>query len=336
MKTVLTALNKGLHQAFEKNKSVYLIGEDVLDPYGGAFKVSKNLSSTYPNRVLSMPISEHGFTSFAVGMALQGMKPIVEIMFGDFISITMDVMINTIPKLTQMYAEQIPLPILIRTPMGAGRGYGPTHSQSLEKFIIAIPGINTYAPSKFWAPDNFIESLIIEENNPAFLVEHKLQYLLRIPDQEKLSEFNISKHQHQHTFAPILEIKLDGIPQTDFTLIAYGYHADLASDLVKELAYEFEIFINLLIFTQLSPYPTNQQVSNLPIAKNALLLEEGLGPNGWTSHLHSQIQSLFPQTRTEKITSIGKIIPASLKLEQQMLLNKTKIKNMIVEMVKNG
>ena len=169
MKTVLSALNQGLHNAFAADSEVYLIGEDLLDPYGGAFKVSKGLSSTYPDRVLTTPISEHAITNFAVGMALQGKKPIVEIMFGDFVSLIMDPLINTLPKLTHMYAQQKPLPILIRTPMGAGRGYGPTHSQSLEKFITAIEGIHTYAPTKFLDPTAFITSLIIEESAPHLL-----------------------------------------------------------------------------------------------------------------------------------------------------------------------
>ena len=334
MKTVLSALNQGLHNAFAADSEVYLIGEDLLDPYGGAFKFSKGLSSTYPDRVLTTPISEHAITNFAVGMALQGKKPIVEIMFGDFVSLIMDPLINTLPKLTHMYAQQKPLPILIRTPMGAGRGYGPTHSQSLEKFITAIEGIHTYAPTKFLDPRAFITSLIIEESTPAFLVEHKLQYLLRLPTQEEQEEYTLIQHSHNQSFAPIIELKLAGAPAPQLSLISYGYHADIASELVKELAYEYEIFTNLFIFTQLTPYPTPAQLSNLPIAPKALLFEESLGPNTWSSQMHLQLTQAFPSIQAHIQTSTGTIIPASLTQEQAMLLNKTKIKDKILEITK--
>jgi pyruvate/2-oxoglutarate/acetoin dehydrogenase E1 component len=334
MQTVLTALNQGLHNTFAVDPDVYLIGEDLLDPYGGAFKVSKGLSTTYPDRVLTTPISEHAITNFAVGMALQGKKPIVEIMFGDFITLTMDPMINTLPKLTHMYADQKPLPILIRTPMGAGRGYGPTHSQSLEKFVTAIQGIHTYAPTKFLDPSSFIQALILEETTPSFLVEHKLQYLLRLPTEEEKSDYRFTQHPHNQPFAPIIELKLAGAPAPQLTLISYGYHADIASELVKELAYEYEIFTNLLIFTQLTPYLTPTQLKSLPIAPNTLLFEESLGPNTWSSQMHFQLTQANLNTQIHLQTSTGTIIPASLTQEQAILLNKTKIKQKIVQITK--
>lgn len=334
MQTVLSALNQGLHNAFESDPDVYLIGEDLLDPYGGAFKVSKGLSSKFPERILTTPISEHAITNFAVGMALQGKKPIVEIMFGDFITLTMDPLINTLPKLTHMYAEQKPLPILIRTPMGGGRGYGPTHSQSLEKFVTAIEGIHTYAPTKFLDPSSFIQALIIEETTPSFLVEHKLQYLLRLPSENETSHYHIIQHPHNQPYAPIIELKLAGAPAPQLTLISYGYHADIASELVKELAYEYEIFSNLLIFTQLTPYPTSTQLNNLPIAPQVLLFEESLGPNTWASQMHVQLTQANPHTQIHIQTSTGTIIPASLSQEQTMLLNKSKIKDKIIQIIK--
>ena len=118
----------------KKIKNIFL-GEDLDDPYGGAFKISKGLKTKFKNQVYSTPISEAAITGLSSGMSIQGHKPIVEIMFGDFLTLTFDQIVNNISKFHDMYNKGVRNPIIIRTPMGGRRGYGPTHSQSLEKFF---------------------------------------------------------------------------------------------------------------------------------------------------------------------------------------------------------
>src|SRR3972149_2662605 len=141
MPTVLEALNRGLHQAFAQDARVYLIGEDLLDPYGGAFKVSKGLSTKDPDRVWTSPVSEAAIVGVAAGMALRGLRPVVEIMFGDFSTLIADQVINSLSKFAEMYNGQVEVPVVIRTPMGGRRGYGPTHSQTMEKLFLGVPGL---------------------------------------------------------------------------------------------------------------------------------------------------------------------------------------------------
>ena len=136
----LQSLNKSLHKILGENQDVILIGEDLLDPYGGAFKVSKGLSASYPGQVISTPISEAGIVGSAVGMAMRGLKPIVEIMFGDFVALAADQIVNHASKYNWMYNEKVTVPVLIRTPVGGRRGYGPTHSQSLESMFSQYQG----------------------------------------------------------------------------------------------------------------------------------------------------------------------------------------------------
>ncbi|MFZ7126981.1 MAG: alpha-ketoacid dehydrogenase subunit beta, partial [Desulfobacterales bacterium] len=97
-RTVLESLNKALQQAMADDTSVFLLGEDVLDPYGGAFKVARGLSTAFPDRVITTPISEAGITGVAGGMALRGLRPVVEIMFGDFSTLIADQVLNHIAK----------------------------------------------------------------------------------------------------------------------------------------------------------------------------------------------------------------------------------------------
>ncbi len=124
-----------------------VVGEDLLDPYGGAFKVTKGLSTKFPDRVLTTPLSEAGFTALAAGMAIRGLRPVVEIMFGDFLMLAADQFINHIGKYRWMYNDKVRVPLVIRTPMGGRRGYGPTHSQTLEKHFIGAPGWQWLLPA---------------------------------------------------------------------------------------------------------------------------------------------------------------------------------------------
>ncbi|MFL7894258.1 MAG: alpha-ketoacid dehydrogenase subunit beta, partial [Anaerolineales bacterium] len=136
MTTVLESLNQALHRALQEDETVFILGEDILDPYGGAFKVSQGLSTSYPGRVFTTPVSESGIIGLATGMALRGLHPIAEIMFGDFTTLIADQVINHAAKFRYMYNDQVRVPIVIRTPMGGRRGYGPTHSQTLEKLFL--------------------------------------------------------------------------------------------------------------------------------------------------------------------------------------------------------
>ena len=157
MTIYLNSLNQALRELLKENKGVYIIGEDIRDPYGGAFKVTKGLSLDFPDRVLNTPISEAAIVGIATGMAMRGLKPIVEIMFGDFITLAADQIVNHATKFNMMYANKVNVPLVIRTPMGGGRGYGPTHSQSLEKYFLGVPGLSVIAPSHFHNPGELLK-----------------------------------------------------------------------------------------------------------------------------------------------------------------------------------
>ena len=141
----VSSINTALETILTNHEDVILFGEDLLDPYGGAFKITKDLSEIYPDNIISTPISEAGIVGMGIGLSLNGFKPYVEIMFGDFISYAFDQILSNASKFYSMYNKQVNVPLNIRTPMGAGRGYGPTHSQSLEKHFIGINNIEIIA-----------------------------------------------------------------------------------------------------------------------------------------------------------------------------------------------
>ena len=141
------AVNEALDEELARDPNVIMIGEDI-GCYGGAFGVSKGLWEKYgPERLWETPISEGSITGIAIGAAMMGLKPVLEIMFMDFVALALDQMMNSAGKLHYMYNGQVNVPMVLRTPGGAKGGYGPSHSQTLPNLFVGIPGLKVVAPS---------------------------------------------------------------------------------------------------------------------------------------------------------------------------------------------
>ncbi|MBN1808106.1 MAG: dehydrogenase [Planctomycetes bacterium] len=180
------ALNLALREAMDGDESVFLMGEDV-GVYNGAFKVSKGLLEKYgPGRVIDTPISENSIVGAGVGAALMGLRPVVEIMFMDFMYLAADQAANHAAKMHFMFNGKLRVPLVIRTPAGGYRGYGATHSQTLEGAFMQVAGLKIAAPSN---PRDARGMLLaaIEDDDPVLFVEHKLLYGKRgeVPDAKE-------------------------------------------------------------------------------------------------------------------------------------------------------
>jgi pyruvate/2-oxoglutarate/acetoin dehydrogenase E1 component len=328
MPSVLESLNSALHQAFTDHKNVYLLGEDILDPYGGAFKVTRGLSTSFPDRVLTTPISEAGFVGVAAGMALRGMRPVVEIMFGDFITLIADQLINHIAKFRWMYNNQVCLPLVIRTPMGGRRGYGPTHSQTLEKLLLGVPGLQVVAPAALslldgsGSPGALLYQSILDNNDPLVFIENKLQYLLPVQDQTELKDLNISSHPSNTGLKfPTYDLTIQGAPPATLTIAAYGFMAELAKQAVVRLAFEHEIFVELVIPTQLAPFEVEPIISSARRTGSLMVVEEGNLTMGWGAEVVARVaEALGSQPiRVKRLAAKDLPVPSSGPLEAQVL-----------------
>ena len=324
--TVLDSLNRGLHQAFADDARVYLIGEDLLDPYGGAFKVSKGLSSKYPERVWTSPVSEAAIVGVAAGMALRGLRPVVEIMFGDFTTLIADQVINSLSKFRSMYNGQVDVPLVIRTPMGGRRGYGPTHSQTLEKLFLGMPGLRVLAANTLADPGDVLRRAILEDKGPVLFVENKLLYLKSLLDDDALKDFENEVHHHEGNYANTHSLRLKGTPAPVLTIAAYGYMAELAREALLRLAFEHEIFCELVVPTQLSPFAADGAVDNplqqsLQRSRRLLAVEEGSYTLGWGAEVLGRAVQAFPGElkAAQRVAAADEPIPASVPLEDQAL-----------------
>jgi len=222
--TYLEAVREALVQEMRRDPEVFLIGEDV-GVYGGAFGVSRGMLEEFgPERIRETPISEAAIAGAATGAALMGMRPVMEIMFMDFIAISMNQLVNQAAKIHFMFGGKASIPMVVRAPAGSGTGAAAQHCQSLEALFMNVPGIKVVAPS---TPHDVKGLLVasIRDNNPVVFMEHKLLYRTKGPVPEELYTIPLSK----------AEIKREG---RDLTVIAYSIMVPRALEAAEQLAAE--------------------------------------------------------------------------------------------------
>lgn len=319
MPTVLERLNSALHTAMETDPRLYVLGEDILDPYGGAFKVTRGLSTKFPERVLTTPISEAAIAGLAGGMALRGLRPVAEIMFGDFVTLIADQLVNHAAKFRWMYNDEVRVPMVVRAPMGGRRGYGPTHSQSLEKMFLGVPGLTVLAPNALGDPGELLLAAVAAEA-PVLFVEHKLLYTRPVlePGQGELKEFRVSKYAGGPYPAFTLAPALDVIPA--LTIACYGYNFELARAAALDLMMEREIFCELVLFSQLSPFELDLLFDSLARTRSLLTVEEGSLTLGWGAEVAARAAETVPERlRLRRLAARDLPIATSRSLEDAIL-----------------
>jgi pyruvate dehydrogenase E1 component beta subunit len=189
--TYVKALNEALREEMIRDERVFLIGEDIGIFWEGAFKVTKGLAMEFgTERVRDAPISESCIIGAAIGAAMTGMRPVAEIMFGDLLTLAMDQITNQAAKIHYMFGGQLKVPIVIRSPFGAGKSIAAHHSQSLEAWFMHTPGLKVAVPSNAYDAKGLLKTAI-RDNNPVMFFEHKICYTTKsiIPDEEYLIPF---------------------------------------------------------------------------------------------------------------------------------------------------
>jgi pyruvate/2-oxoglutarate/acetoin dehydrogenase E1 component len=331
MTTVLEALNAALHKILDESEQVIFMGEDVLDPYGGAFKIARGLSTAFPDRVITTPVSEAGIVGMGIGMALRGLRPIVEIMFGDFLTLAADQLINHAAKLRWMSADQVSVPLVVRTPMGGGRGYGPTHSQTLEKHFLGAPGLRVVAASALDDPGKLLSTVVLEDDDPVLFIEHKLLYTTPLLPLDDLSEFDVRRSAGRY---PTYTMTVTRTPPPCLTLTAYGYMAEAARKAILRLAYEHEVFADLVVPTLLSPFNIAPIVESVAPTKRLLTIEEGSRSLGWGAEVvASVLENVGLDLHARRLAAQDMPVPAAGSLEAAVLPGEDDIVTAVLEMV---
>jgi len=229
--TYRDALREALREEMLRDKTVFLIGEDIGRYWGGAFKVTKGLAEEFGDeRVRDTPISESAIIGVAVGAAITGMRPVAEIMFGDLSALAMDQICNQAAKICYMFGGQTKVPLVIRTPFGAGVNIASHHSQSLEAWFMHTPGLLVAVPSTPYDAKGLLKTAI-RGDNPVMFFEHKLLYPIKgeVPEEDYTVPFGEA------------EVKLEGEDVTVFATLYMVHKALAAAQELRKLGISVEV-----------------------------------------------------------------------------------------------
>ncbi len=332
---VVQHLNAALHAVMEDSKEVLLIGEDLVDPYGGAFKVSRGLSTRFPDRVFSTPISEAGIIGISSGLSLRGLRPIVEIMFGDFLALGADQILNHVAKFKWMYNGQVETPVVIRTPVGGYRGYGPTHSQSIEKMFLGVPGLVVVAISLRHDPGELLRRAVLQDPRPVLFLEQKILYAKRLLS-EPPSGLALELHESERdALYPTGIWRPSGVP-ADVTIVAYGAMTEIAEEAMAVSFDEDEVLAEYIVPSQLAPVQVAPILDSVHRTGRLLVVEEGTGPWGFGAEVVARVAEASGDRplRSARVAAHHLPIPNARTAEASVLPNVERVVQAIRELMR--
>jgi 2-oxoisovalerate dehydrogenase E1 component len=328
---VVERVRAGLKKLLGDDNRVVLLGEDMEDPYGGAFKASKGLSTEFPGRVRNTPISEAAITGVGNGLALAGLRPFVEIMFGDFITLAADQLINQASKFAYMYNEQVSVPVVVRTPMGGKRGYGATHSQSLEKHFLGTPGLTVAAMNSVFDPALLLGRIHTHLRSPCLLIENKLLYSMPVHHQA------VDGRQWVENGAAFPTLKLEAAGSPDVTIVAYGGMVEEVEEAVNRAFLEQEIMAEVLAPTMIYPLDIDPIVESVQKTKRLLVVEEGQGFAGFGAEVISLCAEKLRGVNFQvaRVCAATHAIPCCREQEKDALPGATSVLNAICSLARS-
>ena len=302
--TYREAVREAMVEAMREDESVFLMGEDV-GVYGGAFGVSRGMIEEFgADRVVDTPLSEAGFVGLCAGAALMGMRPIAEIQFSDFITHCMDQLVNQAAKLRYMFGGEGTVPMVVRTPGGAGTGAAAQHSQSLEAWFVHVPGLKVVMPSTPYDAKGLLFAAL-DDLNPVIFYEHKLLYNRKgeVPEEPyrvPLGEAVVSRGGE------------------DVTIVAAGLVHRFALEAAEALADE-GVEAEVVDLRTLSPMDHAAVARSVERTGKLVVVEEDVKTAGWGAEIVARIvesESFYALDRAPaRVAGADVPIPYNKKLE---------------------
>ena len=273
--TFVQAINDALRAEMAADPNVYVLGEDVA--VGGPYGATRDLAEQFgANRVINTPISEGSVVGVAIGAALQGLRPVVEVMFLDFITLAMDQLVNHAAKLHYMSGGQLRVPLTIRTAYGVAGAWGAHHSQSLESWLTHVPGLKVVMPSTAAEAGGLLRAAI-RDDNPVVFAEHRALYFQTDPPGEAAPEsFELGRAR----------VRRGG---RDITVVATGRMVGRALKAANELAGQIEV--EVIDPRTLLPLDLDTLAASVRKTSRALIVHEAVVPGGIGAELSAQLQA---------------------------------------------
>jgi acetoin:2,6-dichlorophenolindophenol oxidoreductase subunit beta len=310
------AVNEAIAEEMRRDPAVFMIGEDIAEA-GTTFKVLKGLVEEFGRqRVIDTPISEAGFAGIGVGAAMTGMRPIVDIMFGDFITLTMDQMVNQAAKILYMSGGKLKVPMVFRTTLGATRRSGAQHSQSLHAWLCHAPGLKVVLPSTPYDAKGLMKSAI-RDDNPVVVFEDKMLFQQKgpVPEEEYTLPFGVA------------DIKRQG---TDITLVGTSSMVQVALEAAECLA-ALDISAEVIDPRTLKPLDVETLIASAKKTSRAIVIDEGHLSYGVTAELASIIADgafYYLDAPVKRLGAMDVPVPFSPPLEDATVPTPVKVTEM--------
>jgi pyruvate dehydrogenase E1 component beta subunit len=328
--TYIQAVNEALKDEMRRDESVILMGEDIAY-YGGLFRVTRNLMNEFgafndspEGRLVDTPISEQGFMGMAIGAAMVGMRPVVELMYMDFFLVCADQIFNQAAKMHYMTGGLVHVPMVIRGQQGGGRQYGSQHSQAVESVFAHFPGIKVAAPATPYDAKGLLISAI-RDPNPVVFLEHKMLYFTRgqIPDADEEYTVPLGK----------ADVKREG---SDLTLATVSYCVLEALAAAEELKAEHGIDIEVVDLRSVVPLDMETVYGSVQKTGRLLAVHESQATCGIGAEMVARIYEEAPHLLKAPARRLGMApasIPVSQPLEDELLPWKRNIKATVLQML---
>ncbi len=311
--SVSQAIREGLREEMRLDKDVIVVGED-LGVMGNPFAITLGFLEEFgPNRVIETPIAESGFTGMAVGAAMRGVRPVVELMYNDFITVALDPVMNQAAKMRYMTGGQVSIPMVIRAPMGAGRRNAGQHSQCLEALFTHIPGLKVVCPSSAADAKALIKASI-RDDDPVVFLEHKLLYAVKseVPEGDNIIPLGQAA------------VKREG---KDVTIITWSRQVFFALEAADELA-QSGIDVEVIDLRTLVPLDWDTIKASVNKTHNVVIVEEGVKRGGIGAEISAQImEELFDEldSPVTRVAGLNVVSPFSPPLEDVVFPHKEDI-----------
>jgi pyruvate/2-oxoglutarate/acetoin dehydrogenase E1 component len=311
--TIVEAIREALAEEMSRDPAVFVMGEDV-GRAGGVFNVTAGLQDEFgKDRVMDTPISEAGVAGLGVGTALTGMRPVVEIMFVDFMTLAMDQVVNQAAKLYYMTGGQARVPLVIRSGMGAGRGAAAQHSQSLQAWMAHIPGLKVVMPSTPYDAKGLLKSAI-RDDNPVIYLEDKMSYGVKGP--VPIEDYTIP--------LGVADVKRPG---DDVTLIATSSMVQVALSAGEALVGE-RISAEVIDPRTLKPLDKETILESVKRTGRAVVIDEGYLSYGVTAEIAAIISDEafdYLDAPVKRIGALDVPVPAAPALEIATIPNEQQV-----------
>ena len=328
---VSSLIHKSLERAFEESDDIVLIGEDIEGEYGGAFNVTRDLSLQFNGRVRNTSISEQAIIGIATGMAISGLKPVAEIMFGDFMTLTVDQLLQHATKFGDMYNGKVKVPLIVRTPMGGKRGYGPTHSQSIEKLFMGMYDLSIVALNHRVCSDKIYTELLKGIENPHLVIENKILYT-RPLKTNSVTGYDV---EFSSELFPAVRLRPIEAMKADLTIVCYGGCLEDVEASVALLFDEHDVLCEVICPSLISPLNIRPIAESVTTTGRLLTVEEGNHLAAFGTEVLARLVELGISVKSFKRIGYDGVIPSSFQREIELLVCQEKIATAASE-VANG